>query len=154
MAEPLRIIFTQSLMTGEVPEDWKAANVTPIYKKDSKQDLLNYRPISLTSVPCKLLEKIVRNHIHKYLECNNLSKDQHGFWANRSCLTQLLEELDEKDDIDVVYLDCRKAFKTVPHRRLLLKLESLGIRDQTLKWIESFLTNRKQRVVVKGAHSN
>ena len=114
VAEPLKIIFTQSLMTGEVPEDWKAANVTPIYKKGSKQDPFNYRPISLTSVPCRLLEKIVQNHLHKYLECNNLlSKDQHGFRTIRSCLTQLMEyleelesALDEKDDIDVVYLDC------------------------------------------------
>ena len=162
MAQPLYLIFRKSLDEGVVPDDWKQANVTPIYKKGKKIDPSNYRPISLTSVPCKVMERIVKNSIIDHLEQNSLlSKHQHGFRSNRSCLTQLLEYfteisdmLETGDPVDAIYLDCRKAFDTVPHKRLLAKLKAYGISGKILKWIESFLSNRSQRVSVKGVLSD
>ncbi|CAL4087000.1 unnamed protein product, partial [Meganyctiphanes norvegica] len=147
LALPLFLIFRHSLDSGFLPLDWKLANVTPIYKKGVKSDPLNYRPISLTSVPCKVMERLVKNKIMDHLESNNLlSKHQHGFRSRRSCLTQLLEYfqeihdfLDASDPVDAVYLDCKKAFDTVPHKRQIVKLKAYGITGKILKWIESFL---------------
>ena len=158
---PLYLLFRSSLDEGKIPECWKTAHVSPIYKKGSKQDPLNYRPISLTSIACKILERIIRNKIMDHLEANNiLTKMQHGFRSNRSCLTHLLEyfleihdAFDNSDPVDVIYMDCKKAFDTVPHRRLLAKLEAYGIRGNLLKWMEAFLTGRSQRVVIKGVLS-
>ena len=154
---PITIIFEHSLRAGILPTDWKKGNITPIFKKGSKTDPLNYRPISLTSVVCKILEKLIRCSIMKHLEENHLlSPHQHGFRSNKSCLTQLLEYLhfveemtDNGDCVDAVYLDCSKAFDTVPHDLLLLKLKCVGIDGRTLNWIKDFLTNRQQRVQVK-----
>ena len=162
LAEPFYMIFRQSLDEGELPEDWKQANVTPIFKKGKKSDPLNYRPISLTSVPCKIMEKIIRNRIVEHLESNNLlSIHQHGFRSRRSCLTQLLEYfseihdmIDDGDPVDAIYLDCKKAFDTVPHKRLIEKLKSYGIVGKTLNWIKDFLSNRTQRVIIKGVASD
>ncbi|CAL4249629.1 unnamed protein product [Meganyctiphanes norvegica] len=162
LALPLYLLFRDSLDTSIIPDLWKTAYVTPIYKKGIKSDPLNYRPISLTSVPCKIFEKILRNRIIEHLEAHNiLSIHQHGFRSNRSCLTQLLEYflevhdiLDEHDPVDAIYLDCKKAFDTVPHRRLLAKLQAYGITGKVLKWIECFLSDRSQRVIVKGILSD
>ena len=157
LSMPITIIFEHSLRAGILPTDWKKGNITPIFKKGSKTDPLNYRPISLTSVVCKILEKLIRCSIMKHLEENHLlSSHQHGFRSNKSCLTQLLEYLhfveemtDNGDCVDAVYLDCSKAFDTVPHDLLLLKLKCVGIDGRTLNWIKDFLTNRQQRVQVK-----
>ena len=143
---PLHMIIRQSLDEGTLPSIWKEANVTPIYKKGKKSDPLNYRPISLTSVPCKVMERLIRNKIVEHLEDNNLlSNHQHGFRSRRSCLTQLLEYFTELHDIvdlgdpvDAIYLDCKKPFDTVPHKRLIKKLESYGIRGKVLRWIKNF----------------
>ena len=157
LSMPITIIFEHSLRAGILPTDWKKGNITPIFKKGSKTDPLNYRPISLTSVVCKILEKLIRCSIMEHLEENHLlSPHQHGFRSNKSCLTQLLEYLhfveemtDNGDCVDAVYLDCSKAFDTVPHDLLLLKLKCVGVDGRTLNWIKDFLTNRQQRVQVK-----
>ena len=157
LSMPIAIIFEHSLRAGILPTDWKKGNITPIFKKGSKTDPLNYRPISLTSVVCKILEKLIRCSIMEHLEENHLlSPHQHGFRSNKSCLTQLLEYLhfveemtDNGDCVDAVYLDCSKAFDTVPHDLLLLKLKCVGVDGRTLNWIKDFLTNRQQRVQVK-----
>ncbi|XP_076068436.1 uncharacterized protein LOC143040877 [Oratosquilla oratoria] len=162
LAFPLWCIFREFLRTGSVPTDWRLANITPIFKNGRKTDPLNYRPVSLTSVPCKVLEKLIRKDLVEHLESNNiLSQHQHGFRARRSCLTQLLEYLeelettiDERGSVDFVYLDCRKASDTVPHKRLIAKLQALGIRGQLCNWIRGFLQDRRQRVVVKGELSS
>ena len=161
LTEPIFKIFDTSMRTGCIPSDWKKGNITPVYKKGSKVNALNYRPISLTPVLCKLLEKIIVSCIMDHLESQNLlSPHQHGFRSNKSCLTQLLEylhfveeEVDNGQCVDVIYLDCSKAFDTVPHQLLLAKLQSLGICGRTLNWIRDFLTGRLQRVQVKGTHS-
>lgn len=162
LAQPLYMIFRESLDTGFLPADWKTANITPIFKKGKKSNPLNYRLISLTSVPCKLMEKIIRNKIVDHLESNNLlSRQQHGFRSSRSCLTQLLEYfaeihdfIDDGKPVDAIYLDCKKAFDTVPHKRLIEKLRSYGIAGKVLKWIKAFLSDRSQRVLVKGVPSD
>ena len=158
---PLKIIFSKSLDLGECPSDWRSANVTPIHKKGSRTDPCNYRPVSLTSQVCKVLESIVREHILKHLNSNNiLSNSQHGFRQGRSCLTNLLETLEtwtdilnDKNDIDVAYLDFRKAFDLVSHRHLIYKMSKYGIKNNVLKWVTSFLDQRTQRVVIRGTAS-
>ena len=156
------MIYRESLRTGETPEDWRKANVTPIFKKGDRNDPTNYRPISMTSQVCRILESIVRDHMVEHLKENNLLNDgQHGFREGRSCLTNLLTTLedwtkilDEEDCVDSVYLDFRKAFDLVSHKHLLLKLHNLGIDGQIGTWIKSFLENRKQKVVIRGSKSD
>jgi hypothetical protein len=95
VTRPLTTIYNKSLTTGDVPEDWRRANVTPIYKKGMKSDPANYRPVSLTSVCCKMLESIVRDEIVEHLTSNSLIEDsQHSFVKGRSCATNLIEFLD------------------------------------------------------------
>ena len=88
IAEPLSIIYQRSLLTGEVPEDWRLANETPIYKKGCREDQGNYRPVSLTSVPGKIMEQIVLREITRHVRDNwGIRPSQHGFMKGRSCLT-------------------------------------------------------------------
>ena len=161
LAKPLTLLFNKSLRTGTVPDKWKLANVTPIHKKGSKSTPSNYRPISLTSVVSKMLETLIREKLVNHLEENNILKDtQHGFRNKRSCLTNLLDFFhdvlnlyDESKAVDIIYLDFQKAFDKVPHKRLLIKLKSHGIKGGVLSWIENWLSDRKQRVVINGEAS-
>ncbi|XP_065639515.1 uncharacterized protein LOC136072275 [Hydra vulgaris] len=154
-AIPLTLIFRASLTNSQLPVQFKSANVTPLFKKGDKTLPCNYRPVSLTSVPCKIMESIIRAKIEEYLYKNNLlAKEQHGFVRNKSCTTNLLESIDYISSsldvgipVDVVLLDFAKAFDTVPHRRLLAKLKAYGFDGLLLKWIAAFLENRRQRVV-------
>jgi len=155
---PLAILFNKSLQEGVLPEDWKCANVISVFKKGLKTEAGNYRPVSLTSVPCKVMESVLRDKMLKHLDANDLlSHNQHGFTRKRSCLTNLLETLeewtqalDEGYGVDAIFLDYQKAFDTVPHQRLINKLKGYGIGGLLLKWIHDFLTNRKMRVVLNG----
>ena len=161
ISKPLSILFNKSLTLGKVPADWKCANVTPIFKKGKKSQPGNYRPISLTSIVCKLLETVIRDKMVKFLEENQLIKDsQHGFRNQRSCLTNLLDffhdvfdNYDECRSVDIIYLDFQKAFDKVPHKRLLDKVFTLGICGSIHNWIKDWLSNRKQRVVINGVSS-
>ena len=161
LVNKLTTIFNYSISETYIPSDWKLANVTPIHKKGPKTLVENYRPISLTSVVGKLLESIIVKHITNHLESNRLILDtQHGFRRHRSCLTNLLEffhdayyNIDKNNAVDIVYLDFQKAFDTVPHKKLLIKVKSLGIRGKVAAWIEEWLKNRKQRVVIAGEAS-
>ncbi len=158
LSVPLAILYNRSLQMQEIPEDWRCADVISIFKKGRRTEVGNYRPVSLTSIPCKIMESLIRDAILRYANSQELmTKEQHGFTKGRSCLTNLLEALedwtkalDEGYGVDVVFLDYQKAFDTVPHRRLLGKLESYGIGGETLKWIENFLGNRKMRVMLNG----
>ncbi len=161
LAKPLQTIFNSSLRTGVVPKAWKRANISAIFKKGDRSDPANYRPISLTSIVCKIFEKFMRTWILDHMERNNLlSPQQYGFLPGRSTTLQLLKTtdewskiLDEGDPLDVIYVDFKKAFDSVPHRRLLAKLESYGITGQALNWLTAFLTDREQRVMVDGESS-
>ena len=161
IARPLFLIFTDSLLTGMVPADWRKANVAPIFKTGPKYIPGNYRPVSLTSIVCKLLEGMIRDYIQDFSNKNDIiSSNQHGFMKNRSCQTNLLtfyEEvschLDKGRPVDVVYLDFAKAFDTVPHKRLLYKIRSVGMDHRVSTWIENWLQGRVQRVVINGEYS-
>ncbi|KAK4823485.1 LOW QUALITY PROTEIN: hypothetical protein QYF61_002549 [Mycteria americana] len=162
LTKPLTIIYQQSWLTGEVPADWRLANVTPIYKKGQKEDPGNYRPVSLTSVPGKLMEQIIFSAITGHVENNQgIKPSQHGFRKGRSCLTNLISFydkvtrlVDEGKAMDVVYLDFSKAFDTVSHSILLEKLAAHGLDGWTLRWVKNWLDGRAQRVVVNGVYSS
>jgi hypothetical protein len=162
LLEPLTIVFNKSLSERKSPSDWKKANVTPLFKKGSKKEAGNYRPVSLTSVPGKIFESIIKKRLMKHMEENNLLRNsQHGFLSGRSCLTNLLEyleyvtaQVDQGNPVDVIYLDFSKAFDKVPHARLIRKVESMGFGSQITSWIEDWLKDRSQRVVLNGTYSN
>ncbi len=162
LAPALAVVFTKSLNEGVVPKDWLEANVTPIYKKRTKCLPGNYRPVSLTSVSCRVMESILREKITEHLAKNKLIKgSQHGFMKDRSCVSNLLEFLekattvvDEGEGFDIIYLDFAKAFDKVPKERLLRKVRAHGVRGRVLEWIRSWLSGRKQRVVLNGKFSS
>ncbi|CAM4612895.1 unnamed protein product [Lepidochelys olivacea] len=162
IAEPLAIIFENSWRTGEVPDDWKKANVVLIFKKGKKEDPGNYRPVSLTSVPGKIMEQVLKESILKHLhERKVIRNSQHGFTKGRSCLTNLIAfydeitgSVDEGKAVDVLFLDFRKAFDTVSHSILVSKLRKYGLDECTIRWVESWLDCRAQRVVINGSMSS
>ena len=162
LAYPFTLLFQSSLREGKIPEEWRQAKICPIFKKGSKMSANNYRPVSLTCIACKLMEKLVREKLVDHLEKNLLITDkQHGFVSGKSCVTQLLDVLDTWTDIlddsgsvDIIYMDYQKAFDSVPHRRLIMKTEAHGIGGPVLRWINDFLSNRKQSVVVGNAQSS
>jgi hypothetical protein len=155
-------IFQKSLDTGTLPKDWREAFITPIYKKGDKANPANYRPVSLTSIPSKLLEHIIHHHIMNHLDQFNLLSDhQHGFRKARSCESQLALTIDDlarslnsQGQTDMVIMDFSKAFDTVPHQRLLHKLSHMGIKGSLHTWINNFLTSRYQQVVLEGSCSS
>lgn len=159
---PLLHIYELSLSSGQVPSAWREANVTAIHKKGPATDPANYRPISLTSVPCKILERFIRRAITNHLvHFDLLAKQQHGFVEKKSCTTNILESMDyitshlaKHIPVDAIYLDFAKAFDKVSHRFLLHKLTKYGIDDCLLKWIKAFLSDRRQRVIITGATSD
>ena len=156
LSRPLTLLFNKTMSCGVIPSDWKIAEVRPIFKKGSKTSPGNYRPVSLTSIICKVFEGFVRNVLYKHLVDNNLlSEEQYGFCKGRSCITQLLNtiqdwflHLDQNCPVDAVYLDFRKAFDTVPHERLLNKLYGYGVKGDVLNWVRNFLSNRSQFVSI------
>ena len=142
----LTTLYNKCFQDGAMPLIWKSANITPTHKKDSTTDASNYRPISLTSVICKLYEKFII--IFQYVN-DKISNKQHGFVPGKSCLSNLLESVDiinemlgDGEDVDIFYLDFQKAFDSVPHHRLLIKLESMDITNKTLSVISDFLSDR------------
>ena len=160
-AEILQKIFQKSILEGTLPDDWKRASISPVYKKESRCLPSNYRPVSLTSVACKVLEHIVSHHLMGYFDENNILVDhQHGFRSRRSCETQLIltyqdlaQTTDKRGQVDMLVLDFAKAFDTVPHQRLLKKLAAYGVTGNLHKWIASFLIGRTQCVNVDGTTS-
>ena len=162
IAPSLAQIFQTSVDTGKLPEDWRSANVACAFKKGDRHEASNYRPISLTSVSCKILEHIIYTHIISHLESHKiLTHLNHGFRAGYSTETQLittvhdlLTSFDSGKQIDLAILDFSKAFDTVPHDRLLQKLDKYGIRGPLHDWLRSFLTERSMQVVVEGCSSN
>ena len=151
--------FKKCYDSCEIPSVWKKAEIIALHKKGDKCAAENYRPISLTCVLSKIFEKILRNHILEFVK-PHIVKDQHGFLPGRSCISNILECLDEvyeilskKETLDILYLDFQKAFDTVPHKRLLGKLASFGIEGKVLKIVEDFLKNRTFVVKVGSSYS-
>ena len=161
LSEPLSILLNSSLRSGKIPQEWKTATIAAVFKKGSRSIPGNYRPISLTCVLCRIMESFLKDAIMTHLLENNLlSPRQYGFINGRSTVTQLLTYLDScatkvanGEVVDVVYLDFQKAFDTVPHARLIKKLEAYGIDGEILSWITEYLKNRTQVVTVNGEPS-
>jgi hypothetical protein len=159
IAPYLTTIFQKTFDLGNIPTDWKNANVTAIFKKRDRLKASNYRPVSLTCLCCKLQEHIITTNILNHLDTYSILTDcQHGFRAPRSSETQLLtlthelaSSLDKGGQQDLIILDFSKAFDKVPHQRLLTKLDFYGIRGTTYQWIKAFLNERSQHVIVEGA---
>lgn len=138
------------------------ANITPLFKKGNKLEAANYRPVSLTSMCCKIMEGIVRDNLMIYFDENKLiSKQQHGFVKRRACVTNLLEcqnivtrNMRDGLTVDILYTDFSKAFDKVSHNKLIYKLERYGVKGSMLKWIKSFLSGRRQCVVLGEVESS
>ncbi|MCG8045232.1 MAG: reverse transcriptase domain-containing protein [Candidatus Thiodiazotropha endolucinida] len=162
LVKPLTLLFNRSLELGVVPQQWKMSNISAIFKgKGNEQDPTNYRPISITSCLSKMLEKIIFKYLFNYLkEHEILTRYQSGFRPKDSTVTQLLEiyhiiidNLDKGRDLKFVFCDVSKAFDKVWHQGLLFKLKRYGIYGNLLNWFNSYLSNRKQRVLNEGFKS-
>ncbi|KAI8512804.1 hypothetical protein Bbelb_094430 [Branchiostoma belcheri] len=160
ISRPLTHLFNMSLSLGQVPSRWKEANVTPIHKGGSRHALNNYRPISLLNSIPKVLENLVNKRLNDHIR-PMLTKHQSGFRAYDNTTLQLVRLVDEwtkamdkGEVVGCVFLDLRKAFDKVWHHGLLAKLAGYGIRGSLLEWFCSYLTDRRQRVVVNGATSD
>ncbi|RMC12154.1 hypothetical protein DUI87_11289 [Hirundo rustica rustica] len=141
LAKPLSIICQHSWLIGEVPNDWKLANVTPIHKKGGREDPSNYKPDSLTSVPGKIMEQFILSVITQNLQDGqDLRPSQQGFRRGRA--------------VDVVYLDFSKVFDIFSHSILVDRLAACGLDSSTLSWVRNWLDGRAQTVVVNGAASS
>ena len=152
-------LFNICMKSGKIPQIWKDARVIPIHKKGSVSNAENYRPISLTCILCKVYEHLVKERLLEEVE-SNISVKQHGFVRNRSCLSNLLEAANFVNDclsqqcaVDIIYLDFQKAFDTVPHDKLLMKLKRMGVSRQLLAVIADFLTNRSFNVSIGSCFS-
>ena len=133
---------------------WKYANACGVFKGGQKSNPCNYRSISLTCIASKVLEHIVHSHVMKHLDPQRILTDvQHGFRAKRSTVTQLIKTthdlaktIQDNKSVHTAILDFSKAFDKVPYQRLLRKLEHFGIRENLLKWFESFLIYRAHSI--------
>ena len=153
IAPTLTAIFSNSILTGIYPNEWKSAKVTPIFKKGLKSDPNNYRPISVIPIVSKVFEQIVYNQLYHYL----LSSCQSGFRSLHSTLTALLEATNDWSvNIEngllngVVFIDLTKAFDTIDHEIILRKMSFLGVDQAAIRWFLSYLSGRTQRCDVNG----
>ena len=161
VAGPLCLIFQQSYDARILPDIWRDAMISAVFKKGSRSEPDNYRPISLTCICAKVMEHIVCSQMmHHFDDYDILSHHQHGFRRGMSCTTQLISviqdwsvSLDKRIDTDVIFLDFSKAFDTVPHSRLLSKLDHYGVTGRTNNWIRAFLHRRRQCLTVNAVKS-
>lgn len=158
----LKVLFMKSLEFGQVPGDWKTARVKPLHKTGNKQHIKNYRPISLTSTACKILEHIIHKHILEFLEKHKfLTIHQHGFRKGYSTITQLVQtvhdfanNINNGKQTDAIFMDFSKAFDKVSHQKLLHKLNIILNNPQLINWISDYLSGRSQFVTFKNHDSD
>jgi hypothetical protein len=156
LATQLSQLFSFSLNVRRIPTSWKISNVTPIHKGGSRQVVSNYRPISVTSCCCRILERFIRKNLSEYLSIHHIITDtQHGFVPRKSTETILLnfydyvtDKVDNNMVVDAIFFDLSKAFDTIPHAMLVTRLYYYGISGKALRWIKDFLTNRQQMVCI------
>ncbi|CAH8868789.1 unnamed protein product [Trichobilharzia szidati] len=145
-------IFTLSLVTGTYPETWKNTYILPKHKGGAKTSACNYRPINITPVISRIMEKVIKDQMSDYfLKHKLINQSQHGFLEKRSCVTchidffnEVTYRRDRRELVIILYFDIRKAFDRVPHSLLVSRLCSLGIRNPLHNWIKSFLSDRNQ----------
>ncbi|GAB0179643.1 mitochondrial enolase superfamily member 1 [Grus japonensis] len=162
LTKPLSITYQQSWIAGEIPVDWRLANVTPFHNKGWKENLGNYKPVSLTLVLRKVMEQIILTAIMRHVQDNQVIRpSQHGFMKGRSCLTNLISFYDQVTHlvdkgkaVSVAYLDFSKAFDTISHSILLEKLAAHGLDGCMLHWVKNWLDGQAQRVVANGVKSS
>ncbi|GAB0179458.1 mitochondrial enolase superfamily member 1 [Grus japonensis] len=161
IAVPLPIIFERSWRTGEVPEDWRKTYVTLVFTKGKTEDPGNHRPVSFNSTPGKVMEQLILEATSKHVEEKVVRGGQHGFPKGKSRLTNLTafynsmtRWVDEGRAVDVVYRDFSKAFDTISHNILIGKLRKCGLDEWTVRWIENWMNDRAQRVVISRTESS
>ncbi|KAH0813201.1 hypothetical protein GEV33_009590 [Tenebrio molitor] len=147
LSVPLSVLMKQSFRSGVLPPDWRSAIVRPIFKKGDKFDAANYRPVSLTSLVVKAMESIIYDQQHGFLPGKSIQSNL------LACLADWTREVDNGNSVDVLYLDFSKAFDRVPKRRLISKLQHLGISGNLLAWINAFLSERTFCVRVGESYS-
>ena len=161
VALPLMYVFKKVYSSGVLPRDWRCSEIAALFKGGTKSDPLNYRPVSLTSVCCKVMERLISAHVTEFLDRNDLlSNRQFGFRRGRSTEDQLLltyggvaNRVDQGEVVDLVFLDFSKAFDLVSHSLLLDKLILLGFSEGIVRWIDGFLSDRRMWVSVGGVRS-
>ena len=159
---PLSILFRTFFELHDIPSEWKHAIITPIFKKGAPSNPSNYRPIALTCTCCKIFESLIAAELLDFLKEHNLiSKHQHGFLKRHSTNTNLLECLNDwtlsisnHKLVHIGYIDFQRAFDSISHPKLILKLSSYGISGNLLFWIKAFLLNRTQSVRVGSTMSH
>ena len=165
LSGPLTDLYNFSLTTGKVPNLWKQANVTPVFKENEPLDVANYRPISLLNTIGKVLKKIFTifiNIVFNFLNDHHvITTLQSGFVPGDSTVNQLVEiyntfcqDLDEGKEVRAIFCDISKASDRVWHKGLLFKFNSIGISGSLLQWFTDYLDNRKQRVIIPGVCSD
>ena len=155
-------LFNKSIELCQFPTDWKLANIIPVYKKGDRTNATNYRPISLLGCLGKVFEKCIFKYLYNYLNSMDIiTKAQSAFTPGDSAVFQLVDlydtfcrALDDGKEVRVVFCDISKAFDRVWHRGLLFKLKQAGISNPLLKWFESYISDRFQRVVLEGGVSD
>ena len=152
LAPPLCSIFQASFNQTTFPKAWKSSSIVPIFKSGLRNEIANYRGISLLPVMSKVFESIITDEIFERLK-HHILEEQHGFFKGRSTATNLgifqnylFDGVESGFQVDVIYTDLTKAFDRVSHSLLIEKLKSLGLRDGYINWIKSYLTDRKQQV--------
>ena len=163
IVKPLAILFKNCISQGIFPDNWKKSNICTNHKKVDKQIVNNYRPVSLLPISGKIVKTLIFNSLYQFLEEQKLlSIHQSGFRSHDSCVNQLLfivhnlyKAFNAYPNLDArgVFLGISKAFDKVWHEWLIYKLKSMGVSDSLLKLIQSFLTNRLQRVLLNGQTS-
>ena len=157
---PLLYLFSQCLAHHTIPSEWRIHSITSIHKSGDRDNISNYRPISLLSCTSKILERIIYNKIINFIT-NSVSNHQFGFLKHRSSVQQLLLLLNTiynsaltHSPTDVIYLDFKKAFDTLSHPKLLFKLWSAGITGDLWMWFRAYLLDRQQCVTINGQQSS
>ena len=161
IVSPLTKIYNKSLVSGVVPQDWKCSNVTPVHKGGPCNDPGNFRPISVVPIVAKILEKVVSNQLHSFLERNELLSPYQGAYRRGKSTEQILlvasdaiaQALDSGKSSCIAFLDLRKAFDSLDHVLLLQRLHRLGVCGKAIAWFTSYLSYRKQRVKCGGRFS-
>ena len=161
ICKPLEIIFQSCIRHGKFPNEWKMANVVPVYKKSDKQILKNYRSVPLLFICGKVFERLIYNCLLEYFIGNDLiSPNQSGFKPGDSCTNQLTsitheiyQSSDDGFEVRGVFLDISKTFDKVWHNGLIYKLKQNGVARDLLDTLTNFLKERKQRVVLNEQES-